>query len=78
MFGGGGEIILTHIILFLNFSRNGLKYWSIVYFSATKLQGLTLDGLRMRDLKEKCCRSSNCSTVNEHKSRASLAGKSKL
>ena len=34
----GGKLYLR-IVLFLNFSRNGLKYWSIVYFSATKLQG---------------------------------------
>ena len=34
----GGKLYLR-IVLFLNFSRNGLKYWSVVYFSATKLQG---------------------------------------
>ena len=44
--GGGGGIILLRIVLFLNFSRNGLKYWSIVYFSATKLQGYASDAPR--------------------------------
>ena len=29
-----------------HFSRNGLKYWSIVYFSATKLQGYASDVAR--------------------------------
>ena len=29
----GGKLYLR-IVLFLNFSRNGLKYWSIVYFFA--------------------------------------------
>ena len=29
----------NEVVLFLNYTRNGFKYWSIVSFSATNLQG---------------------------------------